>query len=329
MVLEYLSLVVAFRRGDRRRASTFVSFGDDSFCTMIPQPFVLSQYFSVLVYSWSEFEPVDSCHRTSERQLGFRETPLSSWTSDAVSAVATKKSLQLFPRSSFLPNPMIAALSSSVLAFGPPSSRFAGRHAFKVSRSNLAAAAMANPMATFKTSMGDFTAELYADKLPITAGNFADLAKTGFYDGLSFHRVISGFMCQFGCPNSKDPMSPVAGTGGPAPGTSFTLADGTSIERNGRGCIPDELVAEISNDPGTLSMANTGQPDTGGSQIFVNLVRNDFLDYFNPSTPSKHPVFGKVVEGMDVVEAIGATPTNKAMGDRPVTPVVVETIVIS
>jgi cyclophilin family peptidyl-prolyl cis-trans isomerase len=224
---------------------------------------------------------------------------------------------------------MIAALSSSVLAFGPPSSRFAGRHAFKVSRSNLAAAAMANPMATFKTSMGDFTAELYADKLPITAGNFADLAKTGFYDGLSFHRVISGFMCQFGCPNSKDPMSPVAGTGGPAPGTSFTLADGTSIERNGRGCIPDELVAEISNDPGTLSMANTGQPDTGGSQIFVNLVRNDFLDYFNPGTPSKHPVFGKVVEGMDVVEAIGATPTNKAMGDRPVTPVVVETIVIS
>ena len=222
---------------------------------------------------------------------------------------------------------MIAALSSSVLAFGPPSSRFAGRHAFKVSRSNLAAAAMANPMATFKTSMGDFTAELYADKLPITAGNSADLAKTGFYDGLTFHRVINNFMCQFGCPHSKDPKSPRAGTGGPPPGSSFSLPDGTVITRNGGGNIPDEMVAEISNEPGTLSMANTGQPNSGGSQIFINTVHNDFLDYFNPSTPSKHPVFGKVVEGMDVVTSIEKTPTGP--GDKPSEPVVVETIVIT
>ena len=173
--------------------------------------------------------------------------------------------------------------------------------------------------------MGDFTAELYADKLPITAGNFADLAKTGFYDGLSFHRVISGFMCQFGCPNSKDPMSPVAGTGGPAPGTSFTPADGTSIERNGRGCIPDELVAEISNDPGTLSMANTGQPNSGGSQFFINTVHNDYLDWFTPGR-SKHPVFGKITEGMDIVHNIENTPT--ADGNRPVTPVKMNSITI-
>jgi cyclophilin family peptidyl-prolyl cis-trans isomerase len=114
---------------------------------------------------------------------------------------------------------------------------------------------------------GDFKAELFTDKLPITASNFADLAKTGFYDGLSFHRVINGFMCQFGCPNSKDPRSARAGTGGPAPGTSFTLPDGTSVTRNAGGNIPDELICELSNEPGTLSMANTGQPNTGGSQI--------------------------------------------------------------
>ena len=76
-------------------------------------------------------------------------------------------------------------------------------------------------------------------------------------------------------------------------------------------------------------MTNTGAPNSGGSQFFLNTKHNAFLDYFDNSTPSKHPVFGKVISGMDVVEAIGATKTNKAMGDRPVTPVVVETIVIS
>merc|ERR1719382_945824 len=114
----------------------------------------------------------------------------------------------------------------------------------------------ANPTATFKTSKGDITAELYMDKLPITCSNFADLAKSGFYDGLTFHRVISGFMCQFGCPFSADPKSPRAGTGGPPGTTSFTLPDGSSVSRDGGGNIPDELVAEISNEPGTLSMAN-------------------------------------------------------------------------
>jgi cyclophilin family peptidyl-prolyl cis-trans isomerase len=181
--------------------------------------------------------------------------------------------------------------------------------------------------ATFKTTKGDFKAELFMDKLPITSSNFADLAKTGFYDGLSFHRVINNFMCQFGCPHSKDPMSGRAGTGGPAPGSAFTLPDGTSVTRSGGGNIPDEMLAEISNEPGTISMANTGQPNSGGSQIFINTVHNDFLDYFNPSTPSKHPVFGKVVEGMDVVKAIEGTPTGP--GDKPKEPVVVSTIEIT
>ncbi len=162
---------------------------------------------------------------------------------------------------------------------------------------------MANPTATLETSLGTFTVELFQDKMPITAGNFIKLAKSGFYDGLHFHRVIAGFMCQFGCPYSKDPKSSRAGTGdGP---------DGT---------IKDEhpANAKISNEPGTLSMANTGAPNSGSSQFFINTKHNAFLDFFTPGQ-SKHPVFGRVVSGMDVVTKIENTPTDE--GDRPRTPV--------
>ncbi len=122
---------------------------------------------------------------------------------------------------------------------------------------------MANPTATFDTTLGSFTAEIYLDKMPLTAKNFLDLAKSGFYDGLHFHRVIKGFMLQFGCPNSKDPKSPRAGTGGPPHGT-----------------IKDEHPPEhkLSNEPGTLSMANTGSPNSGGSQFFINASHNHYLD---------------------------------------------------
>lgn len=172
---------------------------------------------------------------------------------------------------------------------------------------------MANPTATFDTTMGTITAEIYLDTMPVTAKNFLDLAKSGFYDGLHFHRVINKFMLQFGCPYSKDPTSSRAGTGGPPHGT-----------------IQDEhpANAKLSNEPGTLSMANTGRPNSGGSQFFINTVHNDFLDWFSPG-PSKHPVFGKVTSGMDVVTAIEKTPTNKAQGDRPVTPVRVNKITIT
>jgi cyclophilin family peptidyl-prolyl cis-trans isomerase len=161
---------------------------------------------------------------------------------------------------------------------------------------------MANPTAVCETSLGTFTVELFVDKMPITAGNFVELARSGFYDGLHFHRVIDNFMIQFGCPHSKDPKSPRAGTGqGP------------------KGSIKDEhpANAKLSNEPGTLSMANAG-PNSGSSQFFINTVHNAFLDFFSPG-PSKHPVFGKVISGMDVVNKIGKTPTNSS--DRPVTPV--------
>lgn len=169
---------------------------------------------------------------------------------------------------------------------------------------------MPNPKAVFETSLGSFTAEIFEDKMPVTAKNFLDLAKSGFYDGLHFHRVIPGFMIQFGCPYSKDPNSRKCGTGGPPHGT-----------------IPDEHPqdAKISNKPGTLSMANTGRPNSGGSQFFINTVHNAYLDWFSPG-PSKHPVFGKVIAGMDVVTKIETTPTDP--GDRPRTPVQVIKITI-
>jgi cyclophilin family peptidyl-prolyl cis-trans isomerase len=170
---------------------------------------------------------------------------------------------------------------------------------------------MANPTATFETSLGSFTAEIYQEQMPITAGNFIKLAKDGFYDGLHFHRVINNFMIQFGCPHSADPTSPRCGTGGPPHGT-----------------IADEHLenAKFSNEPGTLSMANTGQPNSGGSQFFINTANNAYLDWFSPG-PSKHPVFGKVIEGMDVVKAIESTPTGAQ--DRPKTPVQVTRITIN
>jgi cyclophilin family peptidyl-prolyl cis-trans isomerase len=169
---------------------------------------------------------------------------------------------------------------------------------------------MSNPTALLSTSLGDIKIELLADQMPITAGNFVKLAKSGFYDGLHFHRVIDKFMVQFGCPHSKDPNSPRAGTGD----SPF-------------GRIQDEHPpdAKISNARGTLSMANAG-PNTGSSQFFINVVDNPYLDWFS-SGQSKHPVFGKVVEGQDVVDAISKAP--RGAGDRPKTPIKMNKITVS
>ena len=168
---------------------------------------------------------------------------------------------------------------------------------------------MANPIATLETSLGNIKVELFVDQMPITAGNFVDLAKSGFYDGLHFHRVINRFMLQFGCPHSKDPSSPRAGTGDSPKGT-----------------IKDEHTAKITNAPGTLSMANTGRPNSGSCQFFINTVDNARLDWFSPGE-SRHPVFGKVIEGMDVVKKIESTKTDS--GDRPVTPVKMNKVTIA
>lgn len=142
---------------------------------------------------------------------------------------------------------------------------------------------MANRIAEFDTTAGTFRIELFEQRAPITTKNFIDLAEKGFYDGLVFHRVIKDFMIQGGCPQ---------GTGMGGPGYK----------------IADEFHPELRHEgPGVLSMANAG-PNTGGSQFFVTLVPTPWLD-------GKHAVFGRVIEGMDVVHAIGQTPTGPR--DRP------------
>ncbi len=170
---------------------------------------------------------------------------------------------------------------------------------------------MANPIAVFDTTQGQFKAEIYLEQMPITGQNFIDLANSGFYNGLHFHRIIKGFMIQFGCPHSKDPNSDRCGTGGPPHGT-----------------IQDEHNEnfKVSNEAGTFSMANTGRPNSGGSQFFINTVHNDYLDWFTAGN-SKHPVFGKVTEGMDVVKALEGVPVNPS-GNRPNTPQQVKSITI-
>jgi cyclophilin family peptidyl-prolyl cis-trans isomerase len=168
-----------------------------------------------------------------------------------------------------------------------------------------------NPTAVFDTNYGTIKAEIWLDRTPITASNFIDLAKMGFYDDLHIHRIISGFMAQFGCPYSRELPAMAAGeieanklgSGGPDMSLrSFVnLVNGQSIPRSG-GNIPDEFSSEDSNAPGTLSMANAG-PNSGGSQFFFNVGQNSQLDWFSEGQ-SKHPVFGQVTEGYDVVEKI-------------------------
>jgi peptidyl-prolyl cis-trans isomerase A (cyclophilin A) len=154
---------------------------------------------------------------------------------------------------------------------------------------------MANPIATFDTNHGTFKVELLEDSAPLTAKNFMDLTKDGFYNGVIFHRVIDGFMIQGGDPT---------GTGRGGPGYT----------------IKDEFARNLKHgSEGILSMANAG-PNTGGSQFFITLAATPWLD-------GKHAIFGKVVEGMDVVRKIGKVPTGP--GDRPRENVVMNSVTVA
>jgi cyclophilin family peptidyl-prolyl cis-trans isomerase len=146
---------------------------------------------------------------------------------------------------------------------------------------------MPNPTATIRTTLGDIRIELFRDRAPKTVENFVTLTKKGFYDGLTFHRVIPGFMIQGGCPKGD-------GTGDP----------GYEIK--------DEFHPTLRHDgPGVLSMANRG-PNSGGSQFFITLAPTGWLD-------QKHAVFGKVRSGQEVVDKIAAVPRDP--NDRPRSPV--------
>ncbi|CAE8633421.1 unnamed protein product [Polarella glacialis] len=182
-----------------------------------------------------------------------------------------------------------------------------------------------NPVACFNTSEGKFEAEIFLDRVPVTASNFIDLCQTGFYEGVHFHRVIPGFMNQFGCPLAKDPKSKRAGTGGPKDGTFKNLKTGGTERRSNGGNIKDENISKDSNVSGSLSMANTGSANSGGSQFFVNVADNRNLDWFSPGS-SKHPVFGKIVSGMDVAVKISKV---KTKDDNPLNPIKMNKITIS
>lgn len=153
---------------------------------------------------------------------------------------------------------------------------------------------MTNKTAEFNTNMGIFKIELFGDKAPLTVGNFIKLVEEGFYNGLIFHRVIPNFMIQSGCPH---------GTGYGGPG--FT--------------IRDEFHPNLKhNTPGMLSMANAG-PNTGGSQFFITVAPTPWLD-------GKHAIFGKVIEGMNVVERISKVKTDRS--DKPLQDITINKITI-
>jgi cyclophilin family peptidyl-prolyl cis-trans isomerase len=160
---------------------------------------------------------------------------------------------------------------------------------------------MVNRKAIFETNKGKFTLELFEDKAPVTTGNFIKLVNKGFYNGLIFHRVIPQFMIQGGCPKGN-------GTGGPG----YT--------------IKDEFHKELSNMRGTIAMANRG-PHTGGSQWFINIIDNCYLDFDKKPYTSAHPVFGKVTEGMDVVDEISKVKADR--DDKPLQDVLIKKITVT
>lgn len=155
---------------------------------------------------------------------------------------------------------------------------------------------------TIKTNKGDIVIDFFENETPNTVSNFVKLAKSDFYNGVKFHRIIPNFMIQGGDPLTKEEAKKsMWGTGGP--GYKFD----------------DEIGPNNSNAAGTISMANAGR-NTNGSQFFINLVDNHFLN-------SKHTAFGRVVKGMEVVAAIGAVATNAY--DQPIEPVVIESVIFA
>ncbi|MFT4754275.1 MAG: peptidylprolyl isomerase [Salibacteraceae bacterium] len=156
----------------------------------------------------------------------------------------------------------------------------------------------AQTIVTFYTNMGSFEVELYDSIMPITTDNIKTLVNDKYYDGVIFHRIMNNFVIQGGDPT---------GTGSGGPGYS----------------IQDEFDSTLSNVVKTLSMANSG-PNTGGSQFFINMKNNIFLDYDKAPLTSAHPVFGIVISGWDTVEMIEAVPVNGS--DRPLTDVVMDSV---
>jgi cyclophilin family peptidyl-prolyl cis-trans isomerase len=168
--------------------------------------------------------------------------------------------------------------------------------------STLAQTPAANPKVLLKTTMGDITLELYPAKAPITVKNIIDYVNAKFYDGLIFHRVMPGFMIQCG-------------------GLTADMR-----EKPNNAPIKNEAGNGLKNDRGSVAMARLPEPDTASSQFFINLVNNDGLNHRN-NTPEGfgYCVFGKVIAGMNVVDAIAKVPTGskRGHGDVPLEPITI------
>ena len=196
----------------------------------------------------------------------------------------------------------VPLLATAVLLLGVPGALA------EESPEKAAAAAPSNPVVKIKTSMGEITAELDAKNAPVSTANFVEYARAGYYDGTVFHRVIPGFMIQGGGMDAN--LAPKAGARAP---------------------IQNEADNGLKNTRGTLAMARTSDPNSATSQFFINVTDNGFLDH-RSKVPSQYgyAVFGKVTEGMDVVDRIKAVKTGSKnmMQDVPVEPVVIERVTV-
>lgn len=165
-----------------------------------------------------------------------------------------------------------------------------------------------NPTVTLETTEGTIVIELYPNEAPITVANFLEYAKSNFYNGTIFHRVIPAFMIQGG-------------------GFTFDMQ-----EKETRDSIAIESNNGLKNERGTIAMARTNDPNSASSQFFINAKDNDFLNFTAETMQGYgYAVFGKVIEGMDVVEKIEAvkTGTTAGHGDVPVEPVIIDKVSVS
>ena len=161
-------------------------------------------------------------------------------------------------------------------------------------------ASAANPVVVIETSMGTIKAELFEKDAPITVKNFLQYVEDKHYDGVIFHRIISNFMIQGGG------------------------MDENGREKKSRESIKNESTNGLKNDRGTLAMARTNVPDSASAQFFINVKDNDFLNKANAQDRVGYAVFGKVIEGMDVVDKIKDVKTGQ--GDKPIENVVIKSV---
>lgn len=161
--------------------------------------------------------------------------------------------------------------------------------------------------AVVRTNKGEFTMELYGSAAPIATANFVALARCGFYDGISFHRVLAGFVAQAGDPATKQNHGDFDGLGSGGPGYEFAI---------------EPPADDLNYDQYVVAMANAGTPDSNGSQFFID------LGDLNGRLARSYTIFGKVSAGTDVVDAIGALPVNDPQLGVPLDPAIIESITI-